>query len=237
MSAVSDFMSLELTARDFGELVGISDRHVRRLIKSGKVPAKSQNPLRISVGAGLAAFISHLKESAKTEDRPVDDEKARSEKLRADADISIYKAKQEEAKWKEMAGQLHRAEDVQAMTPVDDEKARSEKLRADADISIYKAKQEEAKWKEMAGQLHRAEDVQAMTEDLIYTIRGAITALPGKLAMNVAAEDDPNVCSSIIKEEIILVLEGLSEYEYSKEKYLARTKEREGREAEEEDDF
>lgn len=190
MSAVSDFMSLELTARDFGELVGISDRHVRRLIKSGKVPAKSQNPLRISVGAGLAAFISHLKESAKTEDRPVDDEKARSEKLRADADISIYKAKQEEAKWKEMAGQLH-----------------------------------------------RAEDVQAMTEDLIYTIRGAITALPGKLAMNVAAEDDPNVCSSIIKEEIILVLEGLSEYEYSKEKYLARTKEREGREAEEEDDF
>ena len=189
MSAVSDFMSLELTARDFGELVGISDRHVRRLIKSGKVPAKSQNPLRISVGAGLAAFISHLKESAKTEDRPVDDEKARSEKLRADADISIYKAKQEEAKWKEMAGQLH-----------------------------------------------RAEDVQAMTEDLIYTIRGAITALPGKLAMNVAAEDDPNVCSKIIKDEVILVLEGLSEYEYSKERYLARMKEREGREAEEEDE-
>ena len=189
MSAVSDFMSLELTARDFGELVGISDRHVRRLIKSGKVPAKSQNPLRISVGAGLAAFISHLKESAKTEDRPVDDEKARSEKLRADADISIYKAKQEEAKWKEMAGQLH-----------------------------------------------RSEDVQAMTEDLIYTIRGAITALPGKLAMNVAAEDDPNVCSNIIKQEVILVLEGLSEYEYSKERYLARMKEREGREAEEEDE-
>lgn len=191
MSAVSDFMNLELTVKDFGTLVGISERTVRRLIKTGKIPAKSQNPLRIKVDDGLSAFMNHLKENAKSEDRPVDDEKARSEKLRADADISIYKAKQEEAKWKEMEGQLH-----------------------------------------------RSEDVQAMTEDLIYTIRGAIIALPGKLAMNVAAEDDPNVCSKIIKEEVILVLEGLSNYEYSKERYLARMKEREGHEeAVEEEDF
>lgn len=191
MSAVSDFMNLELTVKDFGTLVGISERTVRRLIKTGKISAKSQNPLRIKVDEGLSAFMNHLKENAKSEDRPVDDEKARSEKLRADADISIYKAKQEEAKWKEMAGQLH-----------------------------------------------RSEDVQAMTEDLIYTIRGAMIALPGKLAMNVAAEDDPNICSKIIKEEVILVLEGLSNYEYSKERYLARMKEREGHEeAIEEEDF
>lgn len=190
MSAVSDFLSLDLTVKQFGELVGMTERNVRLLIKSGKITAKSLNPYRISAKQGLAEYVSHLKEKSKGEERPVDDEKARSEKLRADADISIYKAKQEEAKWKEMAGRLH-----------------------------------------------RSEDVQAMTEDLIYTIRGAITALPGKLAMNVAAEDDPNVCSNIIKQEVILVLEGLSEYEYSKERYLARMKEREGREAEEEDDF
>lgn len=181
MSAVSDFVNLELTVKDFGTLVGISERTVRRLIKTGKIPAKSQNPLRIKVDEGLSAFMNHLKENEKSEDRPVDDEKARSEKLRADADISIYKAKQEEAKWKEMEGQLH-----------------------------------------------RSEDVQFMTEDLIYSIRGAITALPGKLAMNVASEDDPNVCSRIIKDEISRVLESLSEYRYSKAKYKARLKERQG---------
>ena len=119
--------------------------------------------------------------------------------------------------------------------PVDDDKARREKLRADADISIYKAKQEQAKWEEMKGMLHRSEDVQSMTEDLIYTIRGAITALPGKLAMDVAAEDDPNVCNNRIKEEVILILEHLSEYEYSKTKYLQRMKERQGDETEDEE--
>lgn len=112
--------------------------------------------------------------------------------------------------------------------PINDEKARSEKLRADADISIAKARQEELKLAELEGQMHRSEDVQSMTEDLIYAVRGAITAMPGKLAMNVASEDDPNICSQIIQDEVALVLGNLSDYEYSKEKYRKRMRERAG---------
>ena len=192
MSAVSEFIKLDLNVADFGELIGVSERHVRRLIKSGKIPPKSQSPIRINAQSGLLAYINYLTEKAKIDERPVDDEKAKSEKLRADADISIYKAKQEELKWKELDGMLH-----------------------------------------------RSEDVQAMTEDLIYTVRGAMTALPGKLAMNVAAEDDPNVCSNLIQDEVNSILENLSEYEYSKARYLARMKERQGNEAKdsEEEDF
>lgn len=110
----------------------------------------------------------------------------------------------------------------------DDDKAKSEKLRADADISIAKARQEELKLNELKGLMHHSEDVQAMTEDLIYTIRGAITALPGKLAIDVAAEDNPNKCNAIIRDQVALVLESLSGYEYSREKYKARMKERMG---------
>ena len=108
----------------------------------------------------------------------------------------------------------------------DDDKAKSEKLRADADISIAKARQEELKLNELKGLLHRSEDVQAMTEDLIYTIRGAIISLPGKLAIDVAKEDNPNKCTEIIRREVTLILKGLSEYEYSRERYKARMEDR-----------
>ncbi len=117
---------------------------------------------------------------------------------------------------------------VKEHNSVDDEKARSEKLRADADLSIAKARQEEIKLKELEGVMHHSDDVLAMTEDLIYTIRGAIIALPTKVAMDVAAEDNPNKCTDIIRKEVYSILEGLSEYEYSREKYKAHRKERLG---------
>ncbi len=117
---------------------------------------------------------------------------------------------------------------VKEHNSVDDEKARSEKLRADADYAIAKARQEEIKLKELEGIMHDSEDVRAMTEDLIYTIRGAIIALPMKVAMDVAAEDNPNKCTEIIRKEVYSILEGLSEYEYSREKYKAHMKERQG---------
>ncbi|MDE5759107.1 MAG: hypothetical protein K2H85_10925 [Allobaculum sp.] len=117
---------------------------------------------------------------------------------------------------------------VKEHNSVDDEKARSEKLRADADLSIAKARQEEIKLKELEGVMHHSEDVKAMTEDLIYTIRSSITSLPNKIAMDVASEDNPNKCTEIIRREVYSILEGLSEYEYSRERYKAHMKERLG---------
>lgn len=60
---------------------------------------------------------------------------------------------------------------------------------------------------ELKGTMHRAEDVAALTEDLVYTIRGALNALPGRLAVDVAAVSTPAEASEVIP----VVLSGLKE--------------------------
>ncbi len=182
METLNNFLDMDVSIKDFAQVVNMSGEGVRQWIKQGIIPVKRQNPYRINIKAGLHSYLAYVKD--RKNDGPE--------------------------------------------SPTDDEKAKSEKLRADADYSIARARQEELKLNELKGLLHRSEDVQAMTEDLIYTIRGAITALPGKLAIDVAAEDNPNKCSAIIRDQVALVLENLSGYEYSRERYKARMKERQG---------
>ena len=63
--------------------------------------------------------------------------------------------------------------------------------------------------------MHRSEDVAAMTAELIYTIRGALMALPSRVAINAAALSDP----AEVAEEIAL-------FRYDPAKYEARVRER-----------
>jgi hypothetical protein len=76
--------------------------------------------------------------------------------------------------------------------------------------------------------MHRSEDVAAMTSDLVYAIRGMIIALPGRLALDVANNNNAPECSEIIRKECYLILEELSHYEYDPEAYAKRVREREG---------
>ena len=64
-----------------------------------------------------------------------------------------------------------------------------EKARQQSEVTLKAAKAEIARleMKELQGKMHRSEDVEAMTTDLIYAIRGALMALPGRLAVEVAA--------------------------------------------------
>lgn len=65
-----------------------------------------------------------------------------------------------------------------------------------------------------------------MTEDLIFAIRGALLALPGRLAVDVVAAKDPAEASEIIRAEIYKVMEELSNYKYDSAKYEERVRER-----------
>ena len=47
--------------------------------------------------------------------------------------------------------------------------------------------------------MHRSEDVAAMTEDLVYAIRGALMALPGRLAVDVCDVKTPAEVSEVIR--------------------------------------
>ena len=79
---------------------------------------------------------------------------------------------------------------------------------------------------ELKGTMHRAEDVAALTEDLVYTIRGALNALPGRLAVDVAAVSTPAEASEVIRKEVSKVMRELAGYHYDPKKYEERVRER-----------
>jgi len=104
----------------------------------------------------------------------------------------------------------------------------AEKEKLDADVSIKKAKAivSVLEAKELQGKMHRSEDVAAMTEDLIYTIRSMLVALPGRLAVDVAAVSTPAEAAEVVRKEVYKVMEELSNYRYDAKKYEERVRER-----------
>ncbi len=106
--------------------------------------------------------------------------------------------------------------------------AEADKLRAEADLKQHKAKIAEMQLNELEGTMHRSEDVEAMTNDLVYTIRAQIMALPGRLAVDVAQINDANEASALIRSECYKILEELAGYKYDPEEYKRRVRDREG---------
>ena len=110
----------------------------------------------------------------------------------------------------------------------DDKEADLKKKQLTAEVSMKQSKALIASLdaKERQGKMHRSEDVAAMTEDLIYAIRGALLALPGRLAVDVLDAETAAEASEIIRKEVYLVMEELSDYEYDPAKYEERVRER-----------
>lgn len=120
-----------------------------------------------------------------------------------------------------------RANGKEAKT-ADTVKAEADKLRAEADLKQSKAKIAELQLKELEGKMHRSEDVEAMTNDLVYTARSMIMALPGRLAMDVAQAGSANEASALIRTECYKILNELAGYQYDPEAYRRRVRDREG---------
>ena len=107
-------------------------------------------------------------------------------------------------------------------------KAEADKLRAEADLKQHKAKIAEMQLKELEGKMHRSEDVEAMTNDLVYTVRSMVMALPGRLAMDVVQVKSAAEASALIRSECHKILEELAGYKYDPEAYQRRVRDREG---------
>lgn len=106
--------------------------------------------------------------------------------------------------------------------------AEADKLRAEADLKQSKAKIADMQLKELEGKMHRSEDVEAMTNDLVYTVRSMIMALPGRLAMDVVQLTNANEASALIRSECYKILNVLAGYKYDPEAYQRRVRDREG---------
>lgn len=107
-------------------------------------------------------------------------------------------------------------------------KAEADKLRAEADLKQSKAAIADMQLKELEGKMHRSEDVEAMTNDLVYTVRSMIMALPGRLAMDITKAASPAEASALIRSECSNILTELSNYQYDPEAYRRRVRDREG---------
>lgn len=107
-----------------------------------------------------------------------------------------------------------------------------EKFEAEVRIKQAKAEIAELEVQEIQGIMHRSEDVAALTEDLLYTIRNSLLALPGRLAVDVARTSSAAEASEIIKREVYVVMKDLSSYRYDPRKYAERVMERMDWEAE-----
>lgn len=106
--------------------------------------------------------------------------------------------------------------------------AEFDKMRAEANIKQSKDKITEMQLKELEGKMHRSEDVESMTEDLVYTIRSLILAMPGRLAVDVSKATSASEASAIILAECHKILNELAGYRYDPEKYQRRVKDRQG---------
>lgn len=106
--------------------------------------------------------------------------------------------------------------------------AEADKLRAEADLKQSKAKIAEMQLNELEGKMHRSEDVEAMTNDLVYTVRSMIMALPGRLAMDIVQAASAAEASALIRAECNKVLNELAGYQYDPEAYQRRVRDREG---------
>lgn len=112
--------------------------------------------------------------------------------------------------------------------PVDDDDLKLEKARRKSEVQIKASKAMVAKLEaeELKGLMHRAEDVAAITEDLVYTMRSALMALPGRLAVDVAVCNTPAEASDVIRREVNKVMRELSGYHYDPKKYEERVRAR-----------
>lgn len=112
--------------------------------------------------------------------------------------------------------------------PVSDEDMKLEKIKRSAEVTLKHSKAQIAKLEadELRGRMHRSEDVEALTADLIYTVRSSLLALPGRLAVDVAAVETPAEAAEVIRKEVALLMQELTQYRYDPKKYEERVRER-----------
>lgn len=112
------------------------------------------------------------------------------------------------------------------------------KKRSKADVEWKESRAKIAKLQadELEGTMHRAEDVQAMTEQLLYAVRGALSALPGRCGKEVAETDNVREAIAILRREVNAAMDELQNFRYDPDGYKRLVRDRKKWEHEHEDE-
>ena len=106
-----------------------------------------------------------------------------------------------------------------------DDEAR--KLKAEADLKEAKAAIEQMKKSEFEATMHRSDDVEEIVTDLCMAVKAELMALPGMLAVDVAAAQSASEAAGLIKKAVNDILNSLTDYSYNPEEFKKLVRERE----------
>lgn len=115
-----------------------------------------------------------------------------------------------------------------------DKKSKSleEKLeqKLDAEVKWKQAKADKSKLEldELKGTFHRAEDIEKLTNELVFTVRAMLLALPGRVAMDLASINTAQEVSAYMAKHVAYLLDDLAAHEYNPARYAELVREREG---------
>lgn len=115
----------------------------------------------------------------------------------------------------------------------------TQKLEAklDAEIKYKKAKADKAKLEldELKGKMHRASDIETLTNELVFSVRSMLLALPGRIAIDLAAINNPTEVSQYMARHVEALLDELAQHEYDPDVYRQLAREREGWQTDDDD--
>lgn len=102
------------STQTIAKLFGVTTRMIEYLKTEGIIQGQGK-PIKYDLYPTIQAYIQYLKEKANGKIKPGDDQQNESAKLEGEARIKQAKAEMAELQLKELRGEMHRAEDVQAV--------------------------------------------------------------------------------------------------------------------------
>lgn len=96
------------------KIFGLTTRSVEHLVENGIIEPISTSPMKFDWEA-VTAYIRYLSDKANGREKKKTDQESESAKLEAEARLKQAKAEMAEMELKELQGELHRAEDVEAI--------------------------------------------------------------------------------------------------------------------------
>lgn len=109
-------MAQNLVSSDtIAKIFGLTVRRIQQLAKEGILHPVKTGPYKFDFIPTIETYIKYLSDKLKSKDNDTSDTKdSAARKLKAEADYKEAKAEMAEIKLKEIRGQMHRSEDVEA---------------------------------------------------------------------------------------------------------------------------
>lgn len=103
------------TTQVIAKIFGVSTRRVEQLKTEGVIKGQGK-PTKYDLLPTIQSYIRYLSDKAYGREQKETDTENESRKIKADADLKATKAEIAELELKELKGEMHRSEDVEAMT-------------------------------------------------------------------------------------------------------------------------